>query len=77
MWCIPPEHGSWLNIVEIELNVLSRQCFCQMIGDKATLKRRIAAWEADRNARQTGVDRQFTTPDARTKLKRIYPQIQT
>ena len=72
-----PKHGSWLNIAEIELNVLSRQCFCQMIGDKATLKREVAAWEADRNARQTGVDWQFTTPNARTKLKRLYPQIQT
>ena len=72
-----PKHGSWLNIAEIELNVLSRQCFCQMIADKATLKREVAAWEADRNASQTGVDWQFTTADARIKLRRLYPKIQT
>jgi hypothetical protein len=72
-----PKHGSWLNIAEIELNVLSMQCFCQMIGDKATLQQEAAAWEADRNAAQTGVDWQFTTIDARIKLKRLYPVIQT
>jgi hypothetical protein len=70
-----PKHGSWLNIAEIELNVLSRQCFCQVIGDKATLEEQVAAWEADRNASQTGVDWQFTTADARIKLKRLYPKI--
>jgi len=72
-----PKHGSWLNIAEIELNVLSRQCFCQMIGDKATLQEQVAAWESDRNSRQKGVDWQFTTADARIKLKRLYPKIQT
>ena len=72
-----PKHGSWLNIAEIELNVLSRQCFCQLIGEKAILKREVAAWEVDRNLSQTGVDWQFTTPDARIKLKRLYPKIQT
>jgi len=71
-----PKHGSWLNIAEIELNVLSRQCFCRLIGDRAILKREVAAWEADRNASQTGVDWQFTTADARIKLKRLYPKIQ-
>ena len=71
-----PKHGSWLNIAEIELNVLSRQCLSQMIPDKPTLKREVAAWETDRNASQTGVDWQFTTPDARIKLKRLYPQFQ-
>jgi len=71
-----PKHGSWLNVAEIELNVLSRQCFCQVIGDKATLIQEVAAWEDDRNASQTGVDWQFTTADARTKLKRLYPKIQ-
>ena len=72
-----PKHGSWLNIAEIELNVLSRQCLCQMIGDKHALKQEVAAWEADRNASQTGVDWQFTTANARIKLKRLYPKIQT
>ena len=72
-----PKHGSWLNIAEIELNALSRQCFCQPIRDQAILKREVAAWEVDRNLSQTGVDWQFTTPDARIKLKRLYPKIQT
>lgn len=72
-----PKHGSWLNMAEIELNVLSRQCFCRLIGDKTTLKREVAAWEAARNLSQTGVDWQFTTADARIKLKRLYPNIQT
>ncbi len=72
-----PKHGSWLNIAEIELNVLSRQCFCQVIGDEGTLTREVAAWQADRNISQSGVDWQFTTADARIKLKRLYPIIQT
>jgi len=72
-----PKHGSWLNIAEIELNVLSRQCFCQMIGDVETLRAQVACWESDRNARQKGVDWQFTTADARIKLKRLYPKIQS
>ena len=71
-----PKHGSWLNIAEIELNVLARQCFCQTIGDVATLRQQVAAWESDRNAHQKGVDWQFTTADARIKLKRLYPKIQ-
>jgi hypothetical protein len=71
-----PKHGSWLNIAEIELNVLSRQCFGQMIGDAATLREQVAAWESDRNAKQKGVDWQFTTTDARIRLKRLYPRIQ-
>ncbi len=71
-----PKHGSWLNIAEIELNVLSRQCFCQVIADEAKLTREVAAWEVDRNISQTGVDWQFTTADARIKLKRLYPTIQ-
>jgi len=56
--------------------VLSRQCFCQMIGAAATLHQEVAAWEAKRNANQKGVDWQFTTDDARIKLKQLYPQIQ-
>ncbi len=71
-----PKHGSWLNIAEIELNALARQCLSRRIGDKATLRRECAAWERERNAKQTGVDWQFTTADARVKLKRLYPQIQ-
>ena len=70
-----PKHGSWLNIAEIELNVLARQCLCQMIGDAATLRAQVAAWESERNTKQKGVNWQFTTADARTKLKRLYPKI--
>ncbi len=72
-----PKHGSWLNIAEIELNVLSRQCLSRRIDKKTFLRNEVAAWEADRNRTQTGVDWQFTTPDARVKLKRLYPQIQS
>ena len=72
-----PKHGSWLNVAEIELNVLSRQCFCQEISDPGKLTQEAAAWQADRNASQTGVDWQFSTADARIKLKRLYPQIQS
>jgi len=72
-----PKHGSWLNIAEIELNVLTRQCFCRMIGDAAVLREQVAAWETQRNAKQKGVDWQFTTADARIKLKRLYPKIQS
>jgi hypothetical protein len=72
-----PKHGSWLNIAEIELKVLARQGFCQMIGDQAVLREQVAAWESDRNAQQKGVDWQFTTADARITLKRLYPKIQS
>jgi len=71
-----PKHGSWLNIAEIELNVLSRQCLSRRIGSRNILEREVAAWETDRNQSQTGVDWQFTTDDARIKLKRLYPQVQ-
>ena len=70
-----PKHGSWLNIAEIELNVLSRQCLDRRIPDKETLAREVAAWQHDRNERQKGVDWQFTTADARIRLKRLYPQV--
>ena len=71
-----PKHGSWLNIAEIELNVLSRQCLDGRMPDKQTLVREVAAWERERNGKQKGVDWQFTTADARIKLKRLYPQVQ-
>ena len=72
-----PKHGSWLNIAEIELNVLTRQCLCRRIGDGAALTTEVGAWEARRNQSQVGVDWQFTTTDARVKLKRLYPRVQT
>lgn len=71
-----PKHGSWLNMAEIELSVLSRQCLNRRIPDQARLMQEVAAWEARRNAQQATVDWQFTTADARVKLKRLYPTIE-
>lgn len=69
-----PKHGSWLNIAEIEISALSMQCLDRRIPDIDALKRETKSWEQDRNTRQKGVDWQFTTRDARIKLKRLYPQ---
>lgn len=74
-WHYTPEHASWLNVAECELSVLAGQCLDQQIPDKATLIREVAAWEARRNKKCTKVDWQFTTVDARIKLKRLYPVI--
>jgi hypothetical protein len=68
-----PKHGSWLNMAEIELGVLRRQCLDRRIPDFPTLIGEAAAWQSDRNAMQVKVDWQFTTADARVKLKRLYP----
>jgi hypothetical protein len=68
-----PKHGSWLNIAEIELSVLARQCLNRRLPDQATLEREAAAWTAQRNAAQRTVDWRFTTADARIRLKRLYP----
>lgn len=68
-----PKHGSWLNMAETELSVLSRQCLDRRIDDRGRLTCEIAAWERQRNAAQTTIDWQFTTADARIKLKRLYP----
>ncbi len=70
-----PKHGSWLNIAEIELSVLSRQCLNRRIPDQVTLAHEVAAWVAHRNATGGRVDWRFTTDDARIKLKRLYPSI--
>jgi len=72
-WHYSPEHGSWLNMAEIELSVLARQCLDRRILDKVTLAAQVAAWEKDRNAEEVLIDWQFTTADARIKLKRLYP----
>ena len=72
-----PKHGSWLNMAEIELSVLTRQCLSRRMGDAATLKSEVAAWESERNRSQTGVDWQFTAENARIKLKRLYPKVQS
>jgi hypothetical protein len=71
-----PKHGSWLNIAEIELGILSRQCLKRRIGSQEELTREVAAWERRRNRECGTVDWQFTTADARRKLKRLYPSIQ-
>lgn len=69
-----PKHGSWLNVAEIELSVLSRQCLNRRIPDKETYKAEIEKWNINRNNQQKGVDWHFTTKEARVKLKRLYPQ---
>jgi hypothetical protein len=68
-----PKHGSWLNMAEIELGVLERQCLRRRIEDRAALERAVAAWTTRRNAATATIDWQFTTADARTKLTRLYP----
>jgi hypothetical protein len=75
-WHYTPKHGSWLNMAEIELSVLARQCLDRRIPDRDTLAREVAAWEAKRNAAGVKADWQFTTADARVKLKKLYPTIQ-
>jgi hypothetical protein len=72
-----PKHGSWLDMAEIELSVLSRQCLDRRIPDTATLTREVAAWQQARNADPRPVNWRFTTPEARIKLKRLYPSIQS
>jgi hypothetical protein len=71
-----PKHGSWLNVAEIELSVLSRQCLDRRMPDKETYEKEVAAWEEQRNSLSIGVDWQFKTKDARIKLKRLYPKNQ-
>jgi hypothetical protein len=68
-----PKHGSWLNMAEIELSVLSRQCLGSRIADEETLKREIKAYEDRRNEAKATIDWRFTTCDARVKLHRLYP----
>jgi hypothetical protein len=69
-----PKHGSWLNIAEIELSLLTRQCLHRRIPDMQTLQKQAQAWYEKRNVKQKLVDWQFTCEDARIKLKRLYPQ---
>ncbi len=71
-----PKHGSWLNVAEIELSVLSRQCLARRIPDLQTLEREVAAWQQRRNTAGGRIDWQFTTADARIKLKHLYPACQ-
>ncbi len=70
-----PKHGSWLNMAELELSALQRQCLARRLSDRATLEREVAAWVAARNAAEVSIDWHFTTADARIKLKRLYPAV--
>jgi hypothetical protein len=70
-----PKHGSWLNMAEIELSVLQRQCLDRRIADEETLKYEIAAWEKQRNEEKATIDWRFSVTDAREKLKRLYPSL--
>ena len=74
-FCHTPKHGSWLNMAEIELSILSRQCLDQRIPDLRTLKSEVDAWQDNRNHEETWIDWRFTTADARVKLHRLYPSI--
>jgi hypothetical protein len=70
-----PKHGSWLNVAEIELSVLTRQCLGRRIASAEELRREVAAWEAERNERAVQVRWRFTTTEARIKLHRLYPSL--
>ncbi len=71
-----PKHGSWLNIAEIGLNLLSRQCINRRIPEMEQLKQEVAAWCSERNAKNLSIDWQFTTADARIKLHSLYPKLE-
>ena len=71
-----PKHGSWLNMSEIELNVLMGQCLSRRIPDIKEIKKEVNAWQKARNNQNAKIDWQFSTDDARIKLKRLYPSSQ-
>jgi len=70
-----PKHGSWLNVAEIELSALKGQCLSHRIPSLEAMRTQVHGWEADRNNRQSTIDWQFTTADARIKLKHVYPKL--
>lgn len=74
-WHYTPEHGSWLNMAEIELSVLSRQCLSAKMPDIDTVRQQSAAWVVGRDSQKATIDWQFTASDARTKLRRLYPSV--
>jgi hypothetical protein len=74
-WHYTPKHGSWLDLAESELGVLSIQCLDRRIPDQTMLKKEVKAWETGRNKKHAKADWQFTTEDARVKLKRLYPAL--
>jgi hypothetical protein len=75
-WHYTPEHGSWLNMAEIELSVLARQCTKGRIATEEVLRTKTTAWHDRRNAARVTIDWRFTTEDARIKLKRLYPKLE-
>jgi DDE superfamily endonuclease len=75
-WHYTPKHGSWLDVAEMELSILARQCLDRRIPDMPTLKREVSSWEQARNAAEVKVNWQFKTTDARIKLRSLYPTIQ-
>ena len=70
-----PKHGSWLNMAEIELHILAQQCLKRRIGDMHTMIEEVKAWQQDRNNRDAIINWQFSTDDARIKLRKLYPTI--
>ena len=72
-WHHTPKHGSWLNLAEIELSVLARQCLDERMESQEKLAAAVAAWQTSRNAAATAINWRFTTADARVKLKHLYP----
>ena len=75
-WHYTPEHGSWLNMAEIELSALERQCLGRRFADVATLRSECDAWVKQRNLRSVTINWQFTAADARVRLRRLYPVIE-
>jgi hypothetical protein len=75
-WHYTPKHGSWLDMAEIELGILNRQCLSQRIDNIEALRRQTRTWEKRRDAAKVKVNWQFTTANARTKLKRLYPSLE-
>jgi len=71
-----PKHGSWLNIAEVEISVMSRQCLAERMGSIERLESEVLAWAEKRNGKEVKVDWRFTTADARIKLKKLYPSLQ-
>jgi DDE superfamily endonuclease len=76
-WHYTPKHGSWLDMAEIELSVLTRQCLDRRIGTEEELRQEVGAWESERNEEGVYVHWRFTAGDARIKLHKLYPSIQT
>jgi hypothetical protein len=75
-WHYTPKHGSWLNMAEIELSVLARQCLDRRIESREEMEQEVGAWQGERNEREVKVQWRFTTADARIKLRKLYPSLE-